>query len=97
MIYISKSDSDRKGKQLGGKYVARTDDGVDQHGRPKYKYFETIEEYKTFLEGKTKKDKEPEKKEKKESLKEKLAKEHKDKPGPKKKPSLFLKKEREKE
>lgn len=97
---ILKSAAPTKGKQYGGKYVARVQIGFNKDNSPKYRYFEKIEEYRGYLEhqsktkggnlkhDKNKKDKVP--------LKEKLAAEHKDKPGPDKKPSLFVKKKEKK-
>ena len=51
------------GEQRGGKYVARVQTGYDKDGSPKYKYFETQEEYKKWKEnhGKGSKRKKPDK------------------------------------
>ena len=96
LLYIKKA-LDKKDER-GGKYVARVPISYGKDKKPRYRYFTTVDAYKTYLEhqgkskdGATKK----KKKEPKESLKEKLLKEKKKKPGPKEKPSLFVKKKKE--
>ena len=93
MLYIDLVKSE--GKPLGGKYVARTKTGIGKDGQPKWRYFKDYESYKHHLEKQSgeKKDKP---KERKESLKQKMESEGKGKtPGPKEKPSLFLKTKKE--
>lgn len=46
------SASGGRGSTKGGKYAARVQDGYDHDGSPKYRYFETEEEYEKYLEGK---------------------------------------------
>ncbi|NJL53705.1 hypothetical protein HC928_00270 [bacterium] len=41
-----------KGEQRGGKYTARVQIGYEKDGSPKYRYFQTEEEYETYLQGK---------------------------------------------
>jgi len=40
-----------RGEQRGGKYVARVQIGYEKDGSPKYRYFESEEEYEKYLQG----------------------------------------------
>lgn len=90
MLLLIKS-ADNRGEQYGGKYVARVSIGMNKDNKPKYRYFKTLEEYKAYIAGKNKPVKPKKKESDKKDLKDKLKQEHKKKPGPEKKPSLFLK------
>jgi hypothetical protein len=43
-----------KGEQRGGQYVARAQVGLNTDGTPKYRYFNSEEEYESFLANKGK-------------------------------------------
>ncbi len=94
-LFKAEKEYKNRGSQVGGAYVARVADGEGPDGKVKYKYFRDVDSYKTYLankgKSKDKGDKSDKDKDKKESLKDKLKKEHKDKTGPKEKPSLFVK------
>lgn len=47
---FAKSDQ-QTGEQRGGKYAARVQIGIEKDGSPKYRYFESNEEYQEYLEG----------------------------------------------
>lgn len=85
-LYLAKSlcpntlskGEDQTGESRGGAYAARAQVGVEKDGSPMYRYFKTIDEYKTYLAGKGKGVKpKGETKEEKESLKDKTDKERK--------------------
>lgn len=46
---------DQTGESRGGKYAARVQIGIEKDGSPKYRYFDSIEQYKAYLEGSGKK------------------------------------------
>lgn len=78
-LYIAKGTHADQGAVAGGSYLKRVVTGVDADGSPQYRYIRTQEELKAY-EAKHGKDddqddKEPEKK--KNTLKEKVDKEHK--------------------
>lgn len=66
------------GEQRGGKYVARVQTGYDKDGSPKYKYFQSQEEYKNWKSknGKGGKRKKPDKNP--HNLSQKTEREHRD-------------------
>lgn len=39
------------GKLRGGKYVARIQRGTDDDGKPRYRYFNDVDEYRAYLSG----------------------------------------------
>ena len=43
---------EKQGEQREGKYAARTQIGYEKDGSPQYRYFKTMEEYKTYLDNK---------------------------------------------
>jgi hypothetical protein len=72
-----------KGKQQvselrGGKYAARVQVGYEKDGSPAYRYFDTMEEYESYLQSsgkkKKKEDKDDDKKKDKKTKKEKVTK-----------------------
>lgn len=65
------------GEQRGGKYVARVQTGYEKDGSPKYRYFESIENYRRYLENKNRKkrEKEDEESDSGDTLREKLSEE----------------------
>ena len=89
------------GEQVGGQYAHRIQTGYEKDNSPKYRYFKTEAEYKTYLEAEAKK-KGGKKKAGKKDLKEKLSSEHKkvkDKETGKKfseRGKLFVKKDKKK-
>lgn len=40
------------GESRGGSYVKRVQTGIEKDGSPKYKYFQSIEDYKKYIEDK---------------------------------------------
>jgi len=74
------SSADRGvGGQRGGKYVARVQVGYTKDNKPQYKYFTSVEDYRTYLEnkGKTKGEKKEPDSGTSDSLKRKKTKEEK--------------------
>lgn len=73
----------------GGKYAARVQIGYEKDGSPKYRYFESQDEYESYLQGRKgkKKSDDSDKKKKREDLKDKTKEEGKE--HSKKQQSLF--------
>jgi len=44
---------EKQGEQREGKYAARVQIGYEKDGSPQYRYFKTMEEYKTYLGNKS--------------------------------------------
>lgn len=81
-LYICKSQKEKRGEEREGSYAARAQIGTEKDGSPMYRYFDTVEQYKNYIDKKNKKPKKDkdtpsDKEDDKESLKEKTAKEHK--------------------
>lgn len=79
--HLCKGNPAAVGEQVGGQYAHRIQIGYEKDNSPKYQYFKTEDEYKTYLENKAKKKKKPGDKkspvDKKKDLKEKLTAEQK--------------------
>lgn len=63
------------GEQRGGSYIARVQTGYDKDGSPKYRYFKSQDEYKSWKE---KNGKGAKKKKNPHNLKQKVEREHKE-------------------
>ena len=99
-LIIRKSKNPGTGEERDGQYAARSQIGYEKDGSPMYRYFKTMEEYKTYLKNKDGGDKDTKPKKDDDddpSLKEKLDKEQAqsrrkiNKPG---KQSLLVKKDK---
>ncbi len=66
------------GEQRGGAYVARVQTGYEKDGSPKYRYFDTEQEYESYLRGAGRKKQATEQKKRGKELKEKTKKERKE-------------------
>lgn len=96
---LLKSESDakpkasKKGEQRGGDYVARAQVGYDKDGSAKYRYFDSEEEYQSFLsaKGRSKGAKELESKVKKEHEESSDKQKQGNKHQPTRKPGLLVK------
>ena len=78
MKLIIKKANDATGEERDGSYAARAQTGYEKDGSPQYRYFHSMEEYKTYLANKNKSDsddKKPEVDDSGEKLKRKLTKE----------------------
>lgn len=79
MKLVIKKAKENTGDERDGSYAARVQTGFEKDGSPQYRYFHTMDEYKTYLANKNKTGdddkKKPEKKE--DTLKDKLDKEQK--------------------
>lgn len=75
--FIQKSDTkDQTGETRGGKYAARVQIGIEKDGSPRYRYFQTMEQYKAYLEGRgEKKERQAKQKKRSEDLKSRVKKE----------------------
>lgn len=103
-LFIKKSSGEKetgRGEAREGKYAQRVVDGYEKDGSPKYKYFKTLDEYKTYLEnknkpaGKASTDKRGGKKKQGKDIKEKVEREQEDtrrEQAYKKKDNLLVKK-----
>lgn len=47
------TNTEKRGEQREGKYAARVQVGYEKDGSPQYRYFKTIEQYKTYLDNKS--------------------------------------------
>ena len=56
LLAFAKAQDSGRGEQRGGKYAARIQIGVEDDGSPKYRYFDSPEEYQAYLKGSKKAD-----------------------------------------
>lgn len=54
MRLVIKKANDTVGEEREGTYAARAQTGYEKDGSPQYRYFRTMEEYKTYLANKNK-------------------------------------------
>ncbi len=89
MTQIFIKSKKNRGEEREGSYAARAQIGTEKDGSPMYRYFDTMEQYKAYMDKKGKKNYSPGKKyepsskhregeEKDDSLEEKVKKEHKE-------------------
>lgn len=55
-LYIRKSDEAGRGEAREGNYATRVVEGYEKDGSPSYRYFKTMDEYKTYVKNKNKQD-----------------------------------------
>lgn len=101
LFILRKGKDPQTGEKREGSYAARTQIGTEKDGSPMYRYFKTVDEYKTYLNNKAGSKKDDKKKTGSgdTDLKEKTEQERKDskrkqdKFAKEKKRSLFVKKD----